>query len=112
MPKRAIENCRINQVRNCQFYRQKAEHASSLGISGPFDLIIVDPPRAGLTPEALSFVKGRDVPLLIYVSCNPSTLARDLKRLREARYTPKNILPFDFFPHGAHLETLVLLGKD
>jgi 23S rRNA (uracil1939-C5)-methyltransferase len=105
----AIENCRINQVRNCQFYRQTVEHASSLGILGPFDLIIVDPPRAGLTPEALSFIKGRGVPRLIYVSCNPSTLARDVKRLHEARYTPKKILPFDFFPHVAHLETLVLL---
>ncbi|HUJ89172.1 MAG TPA: 23S rRNA (uracil(1939)-C(5))-methyltransferase RlmD [Syntrophorhabdales bacterium] len=107
----AIENCRINQVRNCQFYRQTAERASSLNISGPFDLIVVDPPRAGLTPEAVSFIKGLAVSRLIYVSCNPSTLARDLKRLREAGYKPRSILPFDFFPHGAHLETLVLLER-
>jgi 23S rRNA (uracil1939-C5)-methyltransferase len=105
----AIENCRINQVRNCQFYRQTAERASSLSISGSFDLIVVDPPRAGLTPEALRFIKGLAARRLIYVSCNPSTLARDLKRLREAGYTPKRILPYDFFPHVAHLETLALL---
>ena len=105
----AIENCRINQIRNCQFYRQTAERASGLRISGPFDLIVIDPPRAGLTPDALRFILGQGVPRLIYVSCNPSTLARDLKRLREARYLPKKIIPFDFFPHGAHVETLVLL---
>ena len=55
--------------------------------------------------------KGLAVPRLVYVSCNPSTLARDLKRLTEARYTTAKILPFDFFPHGAHLETLVLLER-
>jgi 23S rRNA (uracil1939-C5)-methyltransferase len=107
----AIENCRINQVRNCQFYRQTAERASALNISGPFDLIVVDPPRAGLTPEAVGFIKGLAARRLIYVSCNPSTLARDLKRLHEASYMPRRILPFDFFPHGAHLETLALLEK-
>src|SRR5664279_5315236 len=62
----AIENCRINQVRNCQFYRQMAERASSLSISGSFDLIVVDPPRAGLTPEALRFIKGLAARRLIY----------------------------------------------
>jgi 23S rRNA (uracil1939-C5)-methyltransferase len=107
----AIENCRINQVRNCQFYRQTAEQASGLSIPGPFDLIVVDPPRAGLTPEALRFITGLAVPRLIYVSCNPSTLARDLKSLSEAGHMARRILPVDFFPHGAHLETLVLLEK-
>ncbi len=107
----AIENCRINQVRNCQFYRQTTERASSLSISGPFDLIVVDPPRAGLTPVALRFINGLGVRRIIYVSCNPSTLARDLNRLREAHYTLRRILPFDFFPHGGHLETLVLMEK-
>ncbi len=110
----AIENCRINQIRNCQFYRQTAERASNLKIHSPlgsFDLILVDPPRAGLTPEALKFIKGLSAPRIVYVSCNPSTLARDLKRLAEASYTTAKILPFDFFPHGAHLETLVLLER-
>ena len=105
----AIENCKVNQVRNCRFHRQTAERASGLDIQGSFDLVIVDPPRAGLTPEALKFIIGLAVPRLIYVSCNPSTLARDLKILTEARYVTRKILPFDFFPHGGHLETLVLL---
>ncbi len=107
----AVENCRINEVRNCRFHRQKAEQASGLFRSGSFDLLVIDPPRAGLTPEALRFVTGLGVPRLVYVSCNPSTLARDLKILAAAKCVPKKIVPFDFFPHGAHMETLVLLEK-
>ncbi len=108
----AIENCRINRVRNCQFYRQTAEQASNLNVAGPFDLVVVDPPRAGLTTQALSFIQSLAAGRLVYVSCNPSTLARDLKRLREGRFVARRIIPFDFFPHGGHLETLVLLEKD
>jgi len=113
----AIENCRINEIRNCRFYRQQAERASALDIYGPhgppcfFDLVIVDPPRAGLTQEALKSIKSLAAPRVVYVSCNPSTLARDLKRLAEAKYRTRQILPFDFFHHGAHVETLVLLEK-
>lgn len=107
----ALENRRSNQVRNCRFYRQKAEQADRLGIADSFDLVIVDPPRAGLTGEALRFITGAAAPRLIYVSCNPSTLARDLKHLADRNFIPIKILPFDFFPHTAHLETLVLLEK-
>ena len=107
----AVENCRINEVRNCRFERQEAEQASALFSSGSFDLLVIDPPRGGLTPEALRFVIGLDAPRLVYVSCNPSTLARDLKILADAKSVPKKIVPFDFFPHGAHMETLVLLEK-
>jgi 23S rRNA (uracil1939-C5)-methyltransferase len=107
----AVENCRINRVRNCRFHRQATERASSLNIPGAFDFIMVDPPRTGLTPEALRFIKGLAAPRIVYVSCNPATLARDLRSLTEASYVTRKIQPFDFFPHGAHLETLVLLER-
>ncbi|MBP1730470.1 MAG: methyltransferase [Deltaproteobacteria bacterium] len=107
----AEENCRINDVRNCRFYCARAEDILPGLISSPFDFVVVDPPRAGLAERALRLLLETHASRIIYVSCNPSTLARDLKRLREGGYVPTRIRPFDFFPHAAHLETFVLLER-
>ncbi len=75
------------------------------------DAVIVDPPRKGLDTVITEGLTGRPVPLLIYLSCNPSTLARDLTRLSDA-YKIDSLQGFDFFPHTPHIETLAILkGK-
>ncbi len=72
------------------------------------DAAIVDPPRKGLVAAVTDGLAARPVPTLIYLSCNPSTLARDLARLSEA-YRIESLRGFDFFPHTPHIETLAIL---
>lgn len=72
------------------------------------DAVIVDPPRRGLDPAITKGLAARPAPLLIYLSCNPSTLARDLARLSPA-FRTDSIRGFDFFPHTPHIETLAIL---
>jgi 23S rRNA (uracil1939-C5)-methyltransferase len=106
----ARENAAANGVRNVVFVRDRAERAADRYEGGAIDLVVIDPPRAGLSPEALSAVKKVNAGRLVYVSCNPSTLARDLRALKD-EYTPTEITPFDFFPQTAHFEVLAILER-
>jgi tRNA/tmRNA/rRNA uracil-C5-methylase (TrmA/RlmC/RlmD family) len=72
------------------------------------DAAIVDPPRKGLEDSVLEGLAARPVPLLLYLSCNPATLARDLRRL-QAAYRVVSLRGYDFFPHTPHIETLAIL---
>ncbi len=74
------------------------------------DTIVLDPPRTGLSREALSGVIGLRAPRVVYVSCDPATLARDAKRLAEVGYKLDHIEAFDLFPNTAHVETLAVLS--
>jgi 23S rRNA (uracil1939-C5)-methyltransferase len=74
------------------------------------DLVLVDPPRRGLEPPLVRALAERPVPALAYLSCNPATLARDLKGLAKA-YVPETVKVLDFFPHTPHIETLVVLKR-
>jgi len=74
----------------------------------PPDLIVVDPPRAGLHPRVVKEILQVRPPRVVYVSCNPATLARDLKDLCE-HYHLKRIQPVDMFPHTAHIESVAAL---
>lgn len=78
---------------------------------GSFDLLIIDPPRAGLSPRSLKQIISLEIPNLLYVSCNPETLARDLSLLTESGYKLENLTPVDFFPHTAHLEVVASLSR-
>ena len=78
------------------------------GVQRP-DTIVLDPPRTGLSPEALSGVLALAASRVVYVSCDPATLARDVKRFVEARYRLEHIEAFDLFPNTAHVETLAVL---
>jgi 23S rRNA (uracil1939-C5)-methyltransferase len=75
------------------------------------ETVILDPPRKGLTPAALRAVLDLPARRLIYVSCDPATLARDLKRLLEAGWKVEHAVPFDMFPQTWHIETAVLLTR-
>lgn len=106
----ARENAAANGVKNAVFVRDKAERAADRYRGKTVDLVVIDPPRAGLSPQALSAVEKVGAPRLVYVSCDPSTLARDLRVLKD-RYTVKEMVPFDFFPQTAHFEVLTVLEK-
>jgi 23S rRNA (uracil1939-C5)-methyltransferase len=106
----AGENARINKISNAIFLRDKVERAVAQFRGRKTDVALIDPPRAGMSKEALPAVKALKAEKLVYISCNPSTLARDLKLLRPD-YLPKKIIPFDFFPHTGHFEVLTLLER-
>jgi tRNA/tmRNA/rRNA uracil-C5-methylase (TrmA/RlmC/RlmD family) len=73
--------------------------------------VIVDPPRTGMSREALAAIIGLRAPRLIYVSCDVATLARDLRRLLESGYTLAHLEAFDLFPNTAHIESLAVLTR-
>jgi 23S rRNA (uracil1939-C5)-methyltransferase len=73
-------------------------------------LVVVDPPRPGLHPTVMDALVNWSIPHLFYVSCNPESLARDLRGL-SSRYTIRSVQPMDFFPHTDHVETAVWLAR-
>ncbi len=107
----AIENCRINRIDNCSFRVSKTENVRAKSGERSPSVVLIDPPRTGLSKQALDSLVGLRPERIIYVSCNPATLARDLALLRGQRYVIRKAAPFDFFPHTSHLETLVSLHR-
>ena len=106
----ARENAGLNRLHNCLFLKDKAEKAARRFKAGRVDLLVIDPPRKGLTREAVAAVREIRAERLAYISCNPSTLARDLLSLKEV-YKARQVVPFDFFPHTSHFEVLTLLER-
>lgn len=78
-------------------------------VSERFDAIVVDPPRSGVFPEVLAKLAALRPRVLAYVSCDPATLARDLRMLCDAGYALRSATPFDMFPQTHHIETVALL---
>lgn len=76
------------------------------------DVVVVDPPRKGLAPAFIDAVLTMQPERMVYVSCNPSTLARDLKLLNEGGYTIEKVQPVDMFPQTYHIESVTLLVKE
>lgn len=113
----AVEDARANAARNgisnAEFFQGDAgEVARRLAAEGVRpDVICVDPPRKGLAPEVPAILAGMEPARIVYVSCDPATLARDVKRLRELGYAPVSAAAADLFPRTAHVETVVLLSR-
>ena len=113
----AIENAKINAVENnvdnAHFYVGESEvvipNLISKGIKA--DVVVVDPPRKGCDKKLLDAITNIDAKRIVYVSCDPSTLARDLAILEENGYKTVEIQPIDMFPHTVHVETVVLMSK-
>lgn len=101
-------NQSLNHAKNIEWRQGRVEEMLPALEEQP-GLILVDPPREGLKPEALSALLKIRPPHLIYLSCDPATLARDLAGLVAGGYRITRIQPFDLFPHTYHLETLVYL---
>jgi len=102
-------NAKLNNIANIDFRSGATEKllATALTEMSP-DTIILDPPRAGLHPAALEALMGSTAKRLVYVSCNPRALARDLKTLLE-KYSIEKIRCLDLFPHTPHVETVISL---
>ena len=77
----------------------------------PPSVLIVDPPRTGMSPEALQGVLDLKAPMLVYVSCDVATLARDTRKLVDAGYTLARVAGFDLFPNTPHVETVATFVK-
>ncbi len=76
-----------------------------------FDLLLMDPPRAGLSPAVHDALGQLEPQQIAYISCDPATLARDIKKILQKGYDLISITPFDLFPQTAHIETVVLLSQ-
>lgn len=104
-----IENAKLNGVQNVQFFCAKVEDfVKQQPIEKKDALVILDPPRSGMHPKAAKAVAESGVEKVLYISCNPVTLAADLKILSQ-HYDVTAAETFDFFPHTDHIETLVQL---
>jgi 23S rRNA (uracil1939-C5)-methyltransferase len=109
----AKQNARRNGRGNCRFIAgDVAARTNELRQSlDKVDLIVLNPPRKGVQPAALDAVLKCDAPKMIYVSCEPASLARDLDRLVSAGYRITQLQPFDMFPQTEEVETVALLIK-
>ena len=110
----ALENAELNGITNTAFFAGNVGEVVDelLERSGAPDVVVVDPPRAGLAGKALRRLGAIGAPRIVYVSCNPTTLAGDLKVLREQHgYELLEATPVDMFPHTPHVETVALLEK-
>ncbi len=110
----AKKNAKNNGVENARFICSDAEKAAvelkREGITP--DVIVVDPPRKGLTEKLIDTIAQMNPNRVVYVSCDPATLGRDLKQFEENDYSVKEITPVDLFPRTAHVESVCLLEKE
>ena len=109
----ARDNAKRNGIENAEFFcgdaGQAALELEKQGIQA--DVVVVDPPRKGLNADTIEALHRFSPRRIVYVSCDPATLARDVALLKERGYTLQNALAADLFPRCAHVETIVLLGR-
>lgn len=108
----AKENALLNNIANAVFFASSADGWVKEN-GEEFNAIVADPPRSGLTNEVMKFMLDSKAEKIVYVSCNPATLARDLSFLTGGgKYCIKEIVPVDMFPHTYHVETAALLQRE
>ncbi len=106
----AKENAKINGLNNCEFIAGDVA-VTIKNVTEKPDIIILDPPRPGVHPVALDYVIKFDAKEIIYVSCNPKTLAVDLEVLTANGYKVEKVKVMDMFPHTPHVESVVKLTR-
>lgn len=109
---RAKENAKLNGMTNARFFAEKAEERPDeiLKKYNPKG-VFVDPPRAGLDEKLIHALTESKVEKVVYVSCDPVTLIRDLSRFQESGWGIGEVVPFDLFPWTGHVETVVLMSR-
>lgn len=109
----ARENARCNQIENVSFVTRDAGEWIQAHVAhrNPIDVLVVDPPRKGLSQPFIQSVIQATPKRIVYISCNPSTLARDLKAFTQQDYTIKKVQPIDMFPQTHHVECVVLMSR-
>lgn len=106
----AKENAKLNGLENCDFLAGDVFEVLKTVEKKP-DVIVVDPPRVGIQPKALDKILEYGVKQIVYVSCNPKTLADNLKYMEYYGYKCKYLKPFDNFPFTKHIECIALLSR-
>ena len=111
--KDCISNAKTNGVKNIRFYREDAgRFLKAMAADGiPADVVIMDPPRAGSSREFLDALGTLKPERIVYVSCNPETMERDVSVLEKCGYRGTQVWPVDMFPWTAGVETVCLLSK-
>jgi 23S rRNA (uracil1939-C5)-methyltransferase len=109
----AIEDSRFNASKMgfVRFTGMVCNADAAFSVTGPADRLIIDPPRTGLGLAAVDEMCRFNAERIVYISCNPTTLARDLKYFAERGYRTKRIVPVDMFPHTYHIETVVEIER-
>ena len=109
----AVRNAVSNGIINCRFFPANLDKffrkSSILSEIEPPDIVFLDPPRAGMHPKLVNDVVDMSPEKIVYISCNPSTQARDVALLSEKGFKLKNLAMVDMFPHTPHIETVALL---
>ena len=109
----AIENAKLNGVDNARFYAGDIRTAMRplLEEEGKADVVVIDPPRAGLSQKVVRRVLEVEARKIVYVSCNPTTLAPNARQMVDAGYELKTVRPVDMFPQTPHIECVALLER-
>ncbi len=109
----AEENASLNNITNIEFRAASVQDILRIEpeLFSDITCAIVDPPRAGLHPKALKQLISINLPRLVYISCNPSTFARDAAKLVDSGYEISSVTPVDMFPHTMHIELVAGLQK-
>jgi len=107
----AVVNAKVNGVSNVEFLTADVEDFMRIAVDQgqKYDLLILDPPRAGCHPRTLKYLAAMKPHKIVYISCNPATLARDLKSLTENGFELEKAIPLDLFPHTFHIEAVCRL---
>lgn len=114
----AKDNAKINRISNCEFILsdvdklfKKLEIRNSKLEINDYEIIVLDPPRAGLNKDLIKTICKSNIPKIVYVSCNPATFARDIKIFEEYNYQLIKVQPIDMFPQTHHLECVGIIKK-
>ncbi len=106
----AKENAKLNHIKNVDFVCEDAKDNLKKHLKG-IDVVIVDPPRKGLHQDVVELLSKEGIKEIVYISCNPATLIRDIALFMERGYQADYLRGYDMFPHSKHIETLVVLSK-
>ena len=115
----ATFNAEINHIFNASFYAGDASDTKKIlepaerirGEKIKPDIVIFDPPRGGTTEELIEHISSLSPRKIVYISCNPATLARDMVVLKKYGYVGNEVTPFDLFPMTGHVESVVCLTR-
>lgn len=111
----AKENATLNGLSNCDFIQGDVfdvldKAAKENALESP-DVIVVDPPRVGMTPDAVQKISSYGVEQIVYISCNPKSLVRNLSQFQEHGYRVDYVKPYDNFPMTSHVECVTLMSR-
>ena len=105
-------NAELNGLDNITPHSGSAEEVAEALSGEKFDTVVLDPPRTGCDPRVIASIVKIAPKKIVYVSCGPATLARDIKGLISNGWSIENIQPFDMFPQTGHVECVVLMSRE